>query len=442
MVERLTGTDLAELALDVGPQPRVVAAVVELAPPRVTADEVRALLARRAAGSRLLGRRVRRVPPGCGRAVWEPVEPDLDVHVVAASCGDGDRAVLALASRAMTVPMPRARPLWRLVVADRPSGSTALIWVSHHAIGDGPTVLRAVVDALADGPASPGPSAAAPVSELDLARDALVSRVRALSRWRAGLRLLRDAERDLRGGRGLPAAATSFNRAPSGPGMRFVLARISLAAVRDGAATCGATVNDAVLCAVGRALGEELERRGEPARDLVATVAATFRRDRGPAGPRNEVGGMLVPIPTDLHVHATTRLRAVADASREHKRTLSPATPVVMAPVLRAASAAGLGRRFFERQRMVNVAVTTLPGPRELPPMCGREVRALVPLSPIVGNVPVTVVALSSGGELTVSLCLGRDLWRSANALAGAVEAELATIGALAGNRRGSTVVG
>jgi hypothetical protein len=113
-----------------------------------------------------------------------------------------------------------------------------------------------------------------------------------------------------------------------------------------------------------------------------------------------------------------------------------------MAPVLRAASAAGLGRRFFERQRMVNVAVTTLPGPRELPPMCGREVRALVPLSPIVGNVPVTVVALSSGGELTVSLCLGRDLWRSANALAGAVQAELATIGALAGNRRGSTVVG
>jgi hypothetical protein len=212
--------------------------------------------------------------------------------------------------------------------------------------------------------------------------------------------------------------------------------------VRDGAATCGATVNDAVLCAVGRALGEELERRGEPARDLVATVAATFRRDRGPAGPRNEVGGMLVPIPTDLHVHATTRLRAVADASRTRKRTLSPATPVVMAPVLRAASAAGLGRRFFERQRMVNVAVTTLPGPRELPPMCGREVRALVPLSPIVGNVPVTVVALSSGGELTVSLCLGRDLWRSANALAGAVQGELATIGALAGNRRGSTVVG
>jgi len=469
MVERLSATDLAELALDAGPQPRVVAAVVELAPPRVSAHEVRALLADRGAGSRVLGRRVARVPVGCGRPVWAPAEPDLDVHVRAASCADGDRAVLALAAHAMEAPLARGRPLWRLVVADRPSGSTALIWVSHHAAGDGPTTLGAVLEALgaADGRPgaepksgagaagsspqapraavtwrhpSPGPGAGA----AELARDAWTSRARALRRWRAGLDLLRAAERDLRGASGRSgrrAPVTSFNR-PVGPGMRFVIARAALTDVRDGAATCGATVNDAVLCAVGRALGEELERRGEPPADLVATVAATFRGPRGPARPRNEVGGLLVPIPTDLRVHATSRLRAIADQSRERRRTASPATPVVMAPALRLLAAVGLVRPFFERQRMVNVAVTRLPAPAVVPPLCGREVRALVPLSPLVGNVPLTAVALSSGDELVVSLCLGRDLWGSSSALVAAVESELAVIGALAGNRRGTAPVG
>lgn len=489
MVERLSATDLAELALDVGPSPRVVGAVVELAPPRVTADDVRALLSDRAAASRVLGRRVMHVPWGCGRALWAPAEPDLDVHVRAASCADGDRAVLALAARAMAVPLPRGRPLWRLVVADRPSGSTALIWVSHHALGDGPVTLGAVLEALgpreaaatappADGSARPSsrggappaasareptptgpagrppasaPPGARPTAGLasawrrptrgELAGEALLARRRALRRWRTGLALLRDAERDLRAAGGVDAPSTSFNR-PTGPGMRFVVARASLAAVRSGAATCGATVNDAVLCAVGRALGEELERRDEPRPDLVATVAATFRAERGPCRPRNEVGGLLVPVPTDLRVHATSRLRAIADQSRERRRTASPATPVVMAPVLRALAAVGLVRLFFERQRMVNIAVTRLPGPPMVPPLCGREVRTLVALSPLVGNVPVTAVALSSGDDLVVSLCLGRDLWRSCAALARAVEDELATIGALTGNRRGTASVG
>lgn len=482
MIERLSGTDCAELALDRGAQPRVVGAIVELAPPSLTAAEVRALLAPVAAASPLLGRRVRRVPLGCGRPVWEPVALDLAVHVRAATCGDDAGALLDLAARAMRIPLPRARPLWRLVVVTRPSGSSALIWVSHHACGDGPALLAELLRVLGPraGGAEPGgvlgargelehrgvlgPGAGsagsgsvarrptlgpcgreggAPVgvTTARLARDALVTRWHAVGRLPAGIRLVRAAARELAAMRTPRAPATPFN-ARVDAGLRYATCTVSVRALRDGARACGATVNDALLCAAGGALGAALDRLGEPRDELVATVAATFGARRGSGRPRNEVGGMLVPVPADVGHHVSTRLRSVAAATRERKALLSAAVPTVLAPVMRLLAAVGLYGWAIERQRIVNVAVSNLRGPGAPPVLCGRAVSRIAPLATLLGNVPLDVMALSTGDDLVVTLCVGGTLAPSAATLVRDLAADLDAVAALAGNRRGGTLVG
>jgi diacylglycerol O-acyltransferase / wax synthase len=448
VVDRLSSTDCAELAFDVGPQPRVVGAVVELAGPSVSVEEVRAILAGAAAGSPLLGRRIRRVPLGCGRPVWAPASPDLAVHVRAARCSDDGDDLLDLAARVARVPLPKGRPLWRLVVVTRPSGASALIWLSHHACGDGPMVLAELLRVL--GPAEsatvagrPGvrPRPAAWPTNEELALDALSTRVRAMARWRSGLTTLRAAARELAAMRTPVAPRTPFN-VPVGPDLRFATCTVPLAALADGARACGATVNDALLCATGAAVGAELDRIGEPRDHLVATVAATFGSRRANDRPRNEVGGMLVPIPADRHHHVTTRLREVAAATRNRKEHLSAAVPTTLSPVMRAMAAAQVYGWVMRRQRVVNVAVSNLRGPAEPPVLCGREVTRIAPFGALLGNVPIDVLALSTGDDLVVTVCLTGFLARSASTLAASLSAELGGIAALAGNRRGTTLVG
>lgn len=458
MITRLSSNDLAERAADVGPDPRLIGAVVQLEGPPPSATAVRALLATRLAEVDLLTRRIRPVPWGCGRPLWEDVRPDLDAHVLAETCPvPGDlEALLGLTARLAGQPLPDERPRWRLAVVDGlADGTGALVWLSDHTAADGPATLRSVLTALGGTPARPldgtparpldgtvDPAHPAAPGRGTLARDAAATRLRALVRLPQGVALLGAAVLELAASAGARAPRTVLNR-PVQAGIRLAVTEVDLAAFHAGARSCGATVNDAVLCAVGRVLHAELARRGAAVPRLVISCPVTVpvaTAARGRTTVQNRVGVVRMPVPApggarpdELRDH----LAQVALLARPRKQHLSGASTVVLSPVFRALAALRLYRPMVEHQRTMNTLVTNLRGPDSTVRLCERSVRRVVPVTPLVGNVPIAAVALSFGGRLSVTLRVAPALWPQTAQLRDALQAELAAICALADGRPG-----
>jgi diacylglycerol O-acyltransferase len=105
-----------------------------------------------------------------------------------------------------------------------------------------------------------------------------------------------------------------------------------------------------------------LAARGGPLDGLIlhASVPVSLRGRSGKAGPGNQVGLMVVPLPVGEPV-AIERLRRVIRATVERKRrpeVLASLRPVGSLTVLRAIN------RYSSRQRIVDLFVTNVPGPR------------------------------------------------------------------------------
>ena len=451
MIPRLSSNDLAERAADVGPDPRLIGAAVEVDGPLLDIDHIRDLVAGRLGEAPLLTRRACGVPWGCGRPVWQDVTPDLAVHVRAATCPEpGDRhALLDLAARLAAEDLPHDRPRWRLCVVDGiAGGASALIWLSDHAAADGPSTLSSVLTVLGTSPgehrgASVRPRVRPSATDVPalpgrgaLMRDTAIARLRSLARLPHGLLLLAAGARELAASAGRRAPRTVLNR-PIEAGFRLVVADVALEPLRAGARTCGATVNDAVLCAVGRTMHAELARRGDPVEQLLIScpvtvpVPAPARGRAALARPQNLVGvvRMAVPAPGPVGPDELRRhLTRVAELSRPRKRHLSAASTLVLSPAFRALAALRLYRPLVDHQRTMNALVTNLRGPQEQVTLAGRTVRGVVPVSPVVGNVPLAVTALSFGGRLSVTLRLAPSLWAAGPHLREEVQAELAAI--------------
>lgn len=81
MPERMSVFDLAELAADVGPNPRNIGVLIELDNLAPDLNAIRAAVRARLGLVPRLAQRMRRVPVGAGRPVWEDVAVDLNHHV-------------------------------------------------------------------------------------------------------------------------------------------------------------------------------------------------------------------------------------------------------------------------------------------------------------------------------------------------------------------------
>jgi Wax ester synthase/diacylglycerol acyltransferase catalytic domain len=111
LVDRLSPADLMELAVDVGPAPMIVGAVLVLS----TRAGFGVEQARRLPGERItvvprLRQRLYRAPPGCGRPFWAD-DPAFDLchHVRQVPCpAPGDQR--ALLDVAAAVPFPAPAP--------------------------------------------------------------------------------------------------------------------------------------------------------------------------------------------------------------------------------------------------------------------------------------------------------------------------------------------
>lgn len=411
--------DLAELAADVGPNPRTIGVLLELDGPALDLATVRATLRARLGLVPRLAQCMRPVPVGAGRPVWQDVAVDLDHHVRARSADAAD--LLGVTAAILAEPLDPGRPWWTLTVVDLPAARrSALVWSSHHAMADGPSVLRAVLAVVREGPARalapPGP-VPGPVG---LALQAWGSRVRSLRgvvRLPQALAGLREVE--ALSGRRVPASP--LNR-PVTAGYVLCTVDVDVDALRAGARSCGATVNDALLWAWGRALHRRLADVG-----LVGPVVVSCPVTVPSGLIENRVGVVrfAVPAPGD---QVAADLAALACDTRRRKHRITGGTWWLTAQVYRAIGALGVYRRFVERQRSITSVLTNMRGPAEPVRVLGRGVTRAVPLATLVGNVTVTAAALSWNGRLVVTVMCAPQAAHWADVLAADLRDGLAQV--------------
>jgi WS/DGAT/MGAT family acyltransferase len=407
VIERTSPNDLMQLAADLPGSPMQVAAVLVLgAGSALTLTSVRDAIGQRIRAVPRLRQRLVATPFAGGRPVWVD-DPDFDIrdHVGAVrfpAPGD-ESALLGIVAEIVARELPRSRPLWSAtLVTSLSDDRAALVLMLHHVLTDGIgglTVLARLVDGVPTTPETdfprPSPSPRA------LLFDASAGRFRALARLPAGCRRLRSALAELTAGGATRPPRSSLNR-PIGPARSIAVARADLAAVQRVAHAHGATVNDVVLTAATGALHAVLRHRGEDVDRFVVSVPVSVRRDATAGDLGNQVGVMSVPV--TVTGDPDLRLAAVARTTRDRKPADPAATATLLGPVSRLLARLGAFRGFIDRQRMVTTMVTNLRGPDVRLSFLGRPITAVLPVSPITGNITVAFAVLSYAGTLVVTV--------------------------------------
>jgi diacylglycerol O-acyltransferase / wax synthase len=197
------------------------------------------------------------------------------------------------------------------------------------------------------------------------------------------------------------APATSINRVVK-PGRRVRFLRLDLAAVRDQAHAADAKVNDVVLNLVAGGLRELLTARGEAVAgvELIGTVAVSLRSDSEARQFGNQVGLLTVPLPIG-EGDSRRRLELTAASTREAKADQHPgAVPTAVGGL----AATPVAQYLMTHQHWVNVFTTNLVGPPGPVYVVGAEIRDVVPIIQVVGNVTVAFCAFSYTGRLYLSV--------------------------------------
>src|SRR4051794_24396109 len=213
--------------------------VIALAAPAPSLEELQARVAERVvAGSPL----AMRLGTSDGAAAWvsEPgVDPAGQVAQAAGGAELDAAALRAEVARLFGERLDRERPLWRIDVVPLAGGGAALVWRLHHTLADGTTAMRYARTLLWD--------------QAEPAAGAASHRAQAADEQRRRAHLARFFSREF-------ARASSPLDGRIGVSREVAFASVPLGALHDAARElAGATLNDALLSAVGGGLRAWLE---------------------------------------------------------------------------------------------------------------------------------------------------------------------------------------
>lgn len=320
--------------------------------------------------------------------MWlEDCPVDLDYHLrrVQVPAPGGRRELDEVIGRIASTPLDRHRPLWEFHFAEGMADDRfALIGKVHHTLADGvasANLLARLMD-LAGSPADESDEylvcEAPTTSELlaEAGRDhvAHVAALPGLARDAAkGFSRLRRRAKERNDH---PDLAKMFRTPPTflnhvvSPARTFATASLSLAEVKETAKKLGVTFNDIVLATAAGGLRELLLRYdGRADRPLIASVPVStdLSPDRVTG---NEIGGLSVSLP--IHIDdplERVRLTSLSTArAKEDYELLGPKLQGQLMEYLPPPVTPALLRWQAKRaahNRLMNVAVSSVPGPRE-----------------------------------------------------------------------------
>jgi WS/DGAT/MGAT family acyltransferase len=386
---------------------------------RLRVDAIRQQLAGRLQLVPRLRQRVLWPRVGQGLPLWVD-DPGFDlanhIRTIHLPAPGGERELLGLCDELCLRLLDRARPLWELwLVTGLVGGQVGLVLKLHHSLADGLAAVQLaglLLDSTADAP-SPAPRPWQPrpaPSGWALVADNLAGRSAALAAALARLRhpgQLAAQARVLAGAAQLAAGCRrhqrrSVLRRPVGGRRRLALVRAELAEVKDAAHAHGATVNDLLLAAVTGGLRAMLVARGTPTDGLTlyASVPVALRAQTDTATLGNQVGLMVVPLPVG-EPDPAQRLQHITRATTQRKRRperLASLRPVGSLTILRALN------RYSRHQRIVDLFVTNVPGPKRPLYLLGARLVEAFPVVQVAGNVPLSVAVLGYAGQLNIGI--------------------------------------
>lgn len=387
--------------------------------------------------------------------MWqEDCAVDLDYHLrrVQVPAPGGRRELDRVIGEVASTPLDRSRPLWEFHFAEGLAGGRyALIGKVHHALADGVASVNLLARAmdLEDGPTDErdndeaGVTASAP----DLLRAAARDHARQIAELPG---LLRDAATGLtrvrrrskeRGAH--PDLAEAFDAPPTflnhvvSPQRRFASATLPLPDAKVTAKALGITINDLILAAATGGLRTLLlAYDGAADRPLIASVPTATDKSNRITG--NEISGLMISLP--VHVaDPVERARLVALATRiakEDHEILGPELygrlmaylPTAVAP----AAFRWLGRRDAPN-KLMNVAVSSVVGPRERGHFGGATVSEIYSTGVLSPGAPVNITVWSYVDQLGVAVLTDDRTFNDPHEATDAICASFAELRAAAG---------
>jgi diacylglycerol O-acyltransferase / wax synthase len=328
------------------------------------------------------------IPLKLHHPMWlEDCPVDLDYHLrrVRVPAPGGRRELDRVIGEIASTPLDRSRPLWEFHFAEGMANDRfALIGKVHHTLADGvasANLLARLMDLAGstqdehdDYPTCEAPNATELLREAGRDHVQLVAALPGLMRNAArGMvrvrRRARQRDDDLAMAKMFKTPPTFLNHVVS-PVRTFATASLSLAEIKETAKHLGVTFNDIVLAMAAGGLRELLLRYdGRADRPILASVPVSTDRSADRV-TGNEISGLAVSLP--VHIDdplERVRLTATAAArAKELNELFGPQLHGQMMEYLPPPLAPALFRwqaKRTARSKIMNVAVSNVPGPRQ-----------------------------------------------------------------------------
>ena len=360
--EQLTGSESLLWTIERDPVLRSTVVVLFLLDGKPDVDLVRQRISAASEEFPRLHQRITTSRTGPPR--WSDAGPvDLDHHVqhIALPRRSGLRELLDLGGSMAGEAFDPARPLWRVVLVDRPGGA-ALILKVHHALTDGVGGVG-LLSLLTDPPAGRRRPRRPPPAD-NAARPALVAAVARLGDLAmhptSTIRAVPEVARSV--GKMLAPAGRACSPLMTGRGVDRHLATIDVP--RDGleaaAHVAGQTLNDAFLAAVVGGMASYHRRHGVALERLRITMPISTRHDGDRAGGNRFVPArFVVPVTTDDPV---ARMRVLGEISHRWRHEPAVGLASGLADVLELLPGQVTTSLFSSMLKGVDVVATNVPG--------------------------------------------------------------------------------
>jgi diacylglycerol O-acyltransferase len=383
------------------------------------------------------------------RPMWRencPVDLEYHVRPLHLPAPGGRRELDDAIAGLIAKPLDRARPLWEIFVVDGlADGRFAIVTKIHHALADGVASANLLAGAC-DRPESV--CSGAGVDPLPTKTQLLWAATRdhlrqiaelpsLLSYSAAGVRRVVRSRRDGSRNGASTQAPRSFMNHRLTTGRRFATASIPFADAKRVTRELGCTINDLVLALTAGAVRElRLRYDGHSDTPLVAMMPVCLDSKPGRSAGNNFTQ-IPVALPADLDdpLHRLNKSHDAAIGAKELHTLKGPELLTrwfaYMPPVL-SRKLSGWLARSDAHNKMQNLVVSNVPGPREHVRVAGATITEFYSVGPLVAGSGLNITVWSYAGQLNISVLADAATLTDAHEVTEAMTREFFEIGSAA----------